>query len=104
MPTLYNLSLSDAEYWNLGGRNLLAEQDNEKYAFAYNEGLYADSEGVSDGEHLEQYAWQNPTALYPDNLWVGELKPVSDKKRARIQAYKQLLTWQINYLVKGVKE
>ncbi|MDY5422131.1 LTA synthase family protein [Actinobacillus porcinus] len=104
MPTLYHLSLSDAEYWNLGGRNLLAEQDNEKYAFAYNEGLYADSEGVSDGEHLEQYSWQNPTALYPDYLWVGELKPVSDKKQARIQAYKQLLTWQINYLVKGEKE
>ncbi|MDG6272683.1 hypothetical protein [Glaesserella parasuis] len=53
---------------DLGGRNLLAEQDNEKYAFAYNEGLYADSEGVSDGEHLTQYSWQNPTALYPDNL------------------------------------
>ncbi|MDD2155940.1 LTA synthase family protein [Glaesserella parasuis] len=68
MPTLYGLSLSDAEYWNLGGHNLLAEQDNEKYAFAYNEGLYADSEGVSDGEHLTQYSWQNPTALYPDNL------------------------------------
>ena len=103
MPTLYGLSLSDAEYWNIGGRNLLAPQDDQKYAFAYNETLWADEEGVSDGEHEHQYCWQNPTALYPDNLWVAELKPTSAEKKARIHAYKQLLTWQINYLVKGTK-
>lgn len=103
LPTLYALSLSDAEYWNIGGRNLLAIQDDSKYAFAYNENLWADSEGVSDGASDMQYTWQNPTALYPENLWVEQLLPMSSQKKARIEAYKQLLTWQINYLVKGTK-
>ncbi|PVX39767.1 phosphoglycerol transferase MdoB-like AlkP superfamily enzyme [Pasteurella langaaensis DSM 22999] len=103
LPTLYALSLSDTEYWNIGGRNMLALEDDSKYAFAYNENLWADQEGVSDGASDVQYCWQNPTARYPENLWVEQLTPMSAQKKARIEAYKQLLTWQINYLVKGTK-
>ncbi|MDG2947279.1 LTA synthase family protein [Bisgaard Taxon 10/6] len=105
MPTLYALSLSDAEYWNLGGRNLLAQQDDEKYAFAFNENLWADAEGVVEGaaDSGFQFPWQNPTAPYPDNLWVNPPVPLSQAKRERIQAYRKLLHWQINYLVAGKK-
>lgn len=105
MPTLYALSLSDSEYWNLGGRNLLAPQDDEKYAFAFNENLWADAEGVVEGEADSgfQFPWQNPAALYPDNLWVNPPVPLPQAKRERIQAYRKLLHWQINYLVAGKK-
>ncbi|QOF68962.1 LTA synthase family protein [Actinobacillus sp. GY-402] len=105
MPTLYALSLSDAEYWNLGGRNLLAPQDEEKYAFAFNENLWADAEGVVEGaaDSGFQFPWQNPTAPYPDNLWVNPPVPLPQAKQERIQAYRKLLHWQINYLVAGKK-
>lgn len=105
MPTLYALSLSDVQYWNLGGRNLLSLQDDEKYAFAANETLWADANGVVEGSADSgfQFPWQNPTAPYPDNLWVNPPVPLPQTKQRRILAYRKLLHWQINYLVAGEK-
>lgn len=97
MPTLYSLSLSDTEYWNLGGRNILAIKDDKKYAFAYNTGIWATKEGVIDlsVDGFCKYGWIS------DSLSIGNEILLNDEERDSIITYQKLLFWQINYLVKG---
>jgi phosphoglycerol transferase MdoB-like AlkP superfamily enzyme len=45
-PTLYAFSLSDVPYQALGGRNLLAPQDDPTRAFGYNETVWIDANGA----------------------------------------------------------
>ena len=97
MPTLFALSLSEAEYWNVGGRNLLSAQQNAAYDFAYNTSIWATENGVIDlsVEGGCKYAWQD------DLLVSGEILPLSEQEMQRVKAYQKLIYWQINYLVKG---
>jgi phosphoglycerol transferase MdoB-like AlkP superfamily enzyme len=96
LPTLYALSLSGAEYLALGGRNLLAERDDAARAFGYNERMWIDGRGayVYGGKGLV-YEWsgEGPLLVKPEGERVDD--------RARMDAYPQLLRWQINARVSG---
>ncbi|MCK3657707.1 sulfatase [Pasteurellaceae bacterium Pebbles2] len=97
MPTLYSLSLSNTEYWNLGGRNLLTKNNHKAYNFAYNERVWADNTGVvSHSENTVKYLWKN-------DFLVSNMDIVSTEKKNKLEAYQKLLYWQINYQVKGLK-
>ncbi|WP_243647867.1 LTA synthase family protein [Cricetibacter osteomyelitidis] len=94
-PTLYALSLSETEYWNLGGRNLLAEHEHPNYNFAYSGRIWANDSGVIyHGENYTKYQWNT-------DLLVSNEITISQEEIMQIQAYKKLLSWQINYLVQG---
>lgn len=93
MPTLYSLSLSEAEYLALGGRNLLAEDDDPSRAFGYNASIWIDEHGAYQAETGAFFAWdmQNPPLL------SAELQTIGDKALLeKIRAYPLLLRWQLN--------
>ncbi|MFC0309222.1 LTA synthase family protein [Gallibacterium trehalosifermentans] len=100
MPTLYALSLSDCEYWHLGGRNLLSTQADNTFNFAFNETVIATPDAVYDihTENIIKYQWDRETGL------TTGIVEISNDEIAQIKAYQQLLYWQINYHIAGVKE
>lgn len=100
-PTLYAFSLSDMPYQALGGRNLLAPQDDPMRAFGYNETLWIDADGAYPltGNPV-RYPWASEAGWY-----LGETgQPVSDEHWLRMQAYPALLRWQLNARVTGILE
>lgn len=98
MPTLYHLSLSEAEYLNCGGENLLSER--AKNYFAYHPHVWADDSGVIDltTPELIKYEWGEQNNL------LLEQKTQNHHSEKRIRAYQALLHWHINYLTKGYKQ
>ncbi|MGQ9445861.1 LTA synthase family protein [[Pasteurella] aerogenes] len=99
MPTLYSVSLSEVEYINLGGRNLLAQEDLPAYNFAQNSVLWADSTGVTDlsTQPYVKYTWH-------DGLTLGGETEMNDHERQHIAQYAELAKWNINRLIKGYKD
>lgn len=98
MPTLYSLSLSNTEYWNIGGRNLCGTQPKE-YKFAYNDaGIWADESGVIllNSNMPIKYSWNNDYS-------IGKQIDINKNEIEKIYKYQQLLDWQMNFLVKGYK-
>lgn len=98
MPTLFSFSLSDCEYWHLGGRNLLSADAEQNFNFAFNETVVTTPTAIYDihTENIIKYEW---------NLTTGEttaLQPISAEEKTQINAYKQLLYWQINYQIVGI--
>lgn len=57
LPTLYELSLSDTTYMNLGGRNILATQDDGRYSFGWNNAVWIDQEGIYPIPGNQGYIW-----------------------------------------------
>ncbi|OOF42275.1 hypothetical protein BKK50_07025 [Rodentibacter rarus] len=100
MPTLFSLSLSEAEYWTVGGRNMLALQDEPQYAFAITPWAWADSSGVIDimGKDNIKYHWENEKYVYTKTPFN-----CTSQEKQKIKDYQQLLHWQINYLVQNGK-
>ena len=100
LPTLYALSLSDAPYYSVGGRNLMAEHDDPARAFGYNVRLFIDAYGVSTVRPpLSRYA-------YGDVLRLGKkLETISfPLQEEKILAFEQLRRWQINARVAGLEK
>ncbi|MGM3173389.1 LTA synthase family protein [Dickeya lacustris] len=97
-PTLYAYSLSDTPYYTIGGRNILAEQDDATRAFGYNEELWIDAKGVVPMGGGGYYRWhaEKPMLTQPD---AQTLDPAL---RQKIESYPALLRWQINAREKGV--
>lgn len=98
-PTLYAFSLSDMPYQALGGRNLLAPQDDPARAFGYNETVWIDANGA--------YPLTGNPVRYPwvsgEDWYLGEAaQPIDEVQRQRMQAYPALLRWQLNARVAGV--
>ncbi|AWX16296.1 sulfatase [Mergibacter septicus] len=97
MPTLYSISLSEVEYWHLGGRNLFAPQAEQYLNFGFNDSLWITNEAVYDlsNDQPVKYLWQDI-----EKLTVGD-KPetISEAEIKQIHAYIKLLKWQINYHV-----
>ncbi len=98
-PTLYAMSLSQGEYWDVAGRNLLAQEENSARDFAFNVSLYADAEKVVDLTQTPYvaYAWKK-------DLYVENPQPLDEKEEKRIQNYQAYLQWQMNFLLKGEKK
>ncbi|MGH2266882.1 LTA synthase family protein [Campylobacter taeniopygiae] len=64
-PTLYALSLSNAHYLSVGGRNMLAKPTNKKLEFAFNDVVWADNDGVYIGN--KGYFFENNNTLKDNN-------------------------------------
>lgn len=98
-PTLYSFSLSDMPYQALGGRNLLAPQDDPARAFGYNETVWIDAKGAypMTGNPV-RYPWAASDGWYLN----GDVQKVDETQRLRMQAYPELLRWQLNARVAGV--
>lgn len=101
-PTLYALSLSDATYRTVGGRNLLAAVDDPQRAFGYNISLWINEKGV--------YSLKGPILFYP---WADDktdfltdyakMRQATEAEKKRIEAYRQLDMWQLNERACGTK-
>lgn len=101
-PTLYALSLSDATYRTVGGRNMLAPVDDPQRAFGYNLTLWADDKGV--------YTLKGPILFYP---WADsdkefftdytQMREATTEEKARIEAYRALDFWQLNERACGTR-
>ncbi|TCP14019.1 phosphoglycerol transferase MdoB-like AlkP superfamily enzyme [Bisgaardia hudsonensis] len=99
MPTLYSISLSNAEYWAIGGRNLLLQKDIPQYNFSYNRLIWADKSGVVDISKtpFTKYSWDKSYLVAKNEI------PMTKKEIQTINDYIELLNWQMNFLLKGYK-
>lgn len=101
MPTVYAFSLDGAAYQALGGRNLLAEEDEPSSAFGYNEHLWIDGKGAyTVGANPRFQAWKNGEALELETS-PQEIEAVIQARQA---AYAALLWWQIQARLKGFSD
>jgi phosphoglycerol transferase MdoB-like AlkP superfamily enzyme len=101
MPTLFACSLSGASYYSVGGRNLLAEQDDPARAFGYNVSLFMDEHGACGiGEDFSN-AWYS---FDQGMLLDAAPKPIPEAAAQKISAYERLYRWQINARTAGVME
>ncbi|MDD0824272.1 sulfatase-like hydrolase/transferase [Mannheimia sp. AT1] len=98
MPTLYHLSLSDIEYLHCGGENLLAPVTDNYFAF--HPYIWADNSGVIDltSPDFTKYKWDDQDKFFIKN------NSLDHNEHNKINAYTQLLDWQINYLIKGYQD
>ncbi|MUJ26462.1 sulfatase-like hydrolase/transferase [Aliivibrio fischeri] len=91
-PTLYAFSLSEANYYSLGGKNLLENDSSER--FGYNEEVTYTESGI--------YLNSAPQKLYP---WFSQLdinvSPTMDNKDLIGVEYNNLKTLYINSQIKG---
>ena len=91
-PTLYAFSLSDADYYSLGGANLLSADSTPRFGY-HSEMTYTDK-----GIYLNAY----PEQLYPwaSDLEVGHQFIANDERHIGSE-YHKLQTLYINGQVKG---
>jgi phosphoglycerol transferase MdoB-like AlkP superfamily enzyme len=101
LPTLYSFSLPGATYYTVGGRNMLAAQDDPALAFGYNVRLYMDGKGAC-GIGAEYsgawHSWSEGGALNPNPEAITA--PTAEK----ISNYEKLYRWQINARIGGFKK
>ncbi|MDL2306946.1 LTA synthase family protein [Desulfovibrio sp. OttesenSCG-928-C06] len=100
LPTLLHFSLDNAEYLSLGGRNMLAAEDDKSAAFGFNSYLWIDADGtylLDDSTTLRPWATADGMLLESDESYRKDRS-----KSARIKAYHDLLSWQINARVSGL--
>lgn len=88
-PTLYDLSLSEAEYLNLGGRNLLKKPQNQKYEFAYNVDVWLDEKGIYTS---------NAALSFENNqsLIAGDFFELDEEHKEFKTLYKKYLNYTLN--------
>ncbi|WP_261903433.1 LTA synthase family protein [Vibrio fortis] len=85
-PTLYNFSLSNAEYVSLGGRNLLATTDSEK-PYAYSSGVTFTSQGVYHRANAKElYPWKDSSSLEVKHEPIPNSAPNIDVEYSKLQS------------------
>ncbi|WP_315708660.1 LTA synthase family protein [Brenneria uluponensis] len=97
MPTLYAYSLSDTPYQALGGRNMLAPQDDPSRAFGYNQVLWIDAQGAMPIGSTVRYPWSATNPMMVES----ESRTTPPEIQQKSTAYPALLRWQINAQEKG---
>ena len=101
MPSLYHASLSNARYLNVGGRNIVAKQDNPALAFGANTKVWLSDKGVVSLEKPRSfYPWPE-SGLYLD---PNAKQPVPVDVDKKVDAYVKMLQWQLNYRVMQAKQ
>ena len=96
-PTLYALSLSDSEYYSLGGKNLLQKGKREEF-IGFHNALTITSEGVSSNSNPDLlYPWKSDDSLELDTTSIKNPQPALGKQRNKLH------TLFINSQVKGFK-
>lgn len=96
-PTLYALSLSEVEYLNMGGRNLLGEIKNPKYEFGYNEAVWLDEKGIYSANAGFHYA--NSQSLLNAESFVPDNDTLNFK-----QLYEQWLSYTLSLRLINLQE
>lgn len=99
-PTLYALSLNDYDFLTLGGRNLFDINAPKSHNFAYNIGLWIDSEGIYPQGAKIGYKY---SILNGNIVPNGESFELSQEKAEFMSKYNSLNWAQINYRVLGEK-
>lgn len=99
MPTVIAHSLSDTTYLALAGRNMLAKEDEPNKNFGYNELAWLQNEQVvSLQKPWTKLEWQNPD----NGLLVSNSEhTLTEQQSQHIQAYVELLRWNLARQVKG---
>lgn len=108
VPTLYELSLSNTTYMSLGGRNILAKIDNEKYAFGYNQAVWIDKKGIYPIPTDIGYLWQDSQVSKDSKKYFGLLSldesfELGDKKDFAT-LYNELFNYSISWQIHNAKE
>jgi phosphoglycerol transferase MdoB-like AlkP superfamily enzyme len=92
-PTLYNLSLSNAQYYQTGC-DLLAKEGYSAWCFGYNPEVIFDSTGAYSGDTFRP--WVTGSA---DNLTLAEPQTMTPEQ-AQLMKQRQMITpllkWQLN--------
>ena len=107
-PTLYGLSLSNTTYMSLGGRNMLAKTDNEKYAFGYNQAVWIDKKGIYPIPTDIGYLWRDSQVFKESKKYFGLLSldksfELGDKKDFAT-LYNELFNYSISWQIHNAKE
>ena len=108
LPTLYELSLSNATYMSLGGRNMLAKKDNDKYAFGFNSSVWIDNNGIYPIPTEAGYLWQVSQASKDSKKYFGlhstneHFDPKERKDFATL--YNELFNYSILWQIHKAKE
>ena len=77
-PTLYNLSLNETKYLNIGGKNMLSKPSDERFEFAMHINVWADSDGIYPNFNNSKYKFQNSQTLKNSD---EAFKPSDDKAK-----------------------
>lgn len=77
-PTLYNLSLNETKYLNIGGKNMLSKPSDERFEFAMHINVWADSDGIYPNFNNSKYKFQNFQTLKNSD---EAFKPSDDKAK-----------------------
>lgn len=77
-PTLYNLSLNETKYLNIGGKNMLSKPSDERFEFAMHINVWADSDGIYPNFNNSKYKFQNSQTLKNSD---EAFKPSNDKAK-----------------------
>lgn len=100
LPTLYNSSLSDTEYFNMGC-DLLGTQQNEWCSFGYNTDVFITPDGAYSlvNGRYEFHPWANEKSLM-----LSKAKSMNKEQKQdaiHIDAYSKLLNWQLYWQVQN---
>lgn len=99
-PTLYALSLSEVKYLNLGGRNLLGEEQNEKFVFGYNPAVWIDEEGIYPAYSNVGFRYLNNESL----LSTDESFAPDEEHLRFYKLYTEFLDMQLRYRLLNLRE
>jgi phosphoglycerol transferase MdoB-like AlkP superfamily enzyme len=103
MPTLYSMSLPGASYYSVGGRNMLAVQDDPARAFGYNIRLFMDVNGAcATGDDFSN-TWHPWKKGGEGNILSPDPEPISPSVVEKMSNYENLYRWQINARIGGIE-
>ena len=101
IPTLMHFSLSEALYFNLGGKNILSNSFSKEEDFGINNKVWITYDGAySLDKPIQFYEWLNNGLL----LNTNSQRDASKLEIQKIEAYKNLQRWLVNYQIMGYVE
>ena len=94
LPTLYHFSLSEQDFYNIGGRNLLEEKETTAKVFGINHNIVITHKGVITRQKpMLFYPWKNKNSLQIQKT----ASPASKEITQRIEQFQKLKRWWINF-------
>ncbi|WP_300734097.1 LTA synthase family protein [uncultured Helicobacter sp.] len=98
LPTLYDLSLPHTTYISIGGRNILSKDDDERYAFGFNQLVWIDKDGIYPIPTEVGYKWADSAQSF-GLLSTNESFILNEKKKQFAQEYKELFDYSIRWRI-----
>lgn len=97
-PTLYNLSLNETKYLNIGGKNMLSKPSDERFEFAMHINVWADNDGIYPISSTKGYRYQNSNTLKNsnDSFELDESKAQFHKLYEEFSYYQ--LAWRLGLM------